>query len=417
MRRLAGGLIFVGLSASLTAQVIDRPPPQQPSQGRGGGGGGFGGVGLSFSLGKKKPKVKTLEQRDADIPDALTDQIIIVTAGTAADAARITRAGGVTLIEATPLEAISRTMIVAALEPGDSVAAATARLEGVRGVEWAQPNQLFQPLGKASLPKRFTLHGVTPATARVSGTIAMIDTPVDTRHESLKGAVVQQTVYSPDSAPAIHGTAVASLLVGTGEVKGIAAGARLISLAAFAPSKDGTGLSQTRYLAKAVNGAWSLNPHVLNLSFGGNPDRLLASLLDAVRTRGICVAAAAGNGGAKGKVLFPATHPASLAITAVDEKLKPYTWASRGTGIDVAGVGVGLLATVPGGYRQVSGTSFATAIIAGALLRLPACSTARNPGAMKQQVTALAQDLGAKGRDPIFGAGLFRLAIPASKKK
>ena len=244
----------------------------------------------------------------------------------------------------------------------------------------------------------------------------MIDTPVDTRHESLKAASVQQFVFSASPAVALHGTAVASLLVGTGEVKGIAAGAKLISLAAFEPSKDGTGLSQTRYLAKALNAAANMQPNVLNLSFGGNEDKALAALLTAINKRGICVAAAAGNGGPKGRVLFPATHPASLAITAVDEKLKPYAYASQGSKIDVAGVGVGLLATVPGGYRQVSGTSFATAIVSGALLRMPACNGGRNPAGMKQQVAALAQDLGPKGRDPVFGAGLFRLSVPAKKK-
>ena len=39
---------------------------------------------------------------------------------------------------------------------------------------------------------------------------------------------------------------VASLLVGGGEVNGMAQGARLISLAAFDPITKGSGVSQTR---------------------------------------------------------------------------------------------------------------------------------------------------------------------------
>jgi hypothetical protein len=31
---------------------------------------------------------------------------------------------------------------------------------------------------------------------------------------------------------------------------------------------------------------------------------------------------------------------------------------------------------------------------------------------MKAQVSARAQDLGVAGRDPVFGAGLFRLSAP-----
>jgi NAD(P)H-dependent flavin oxidoreductase YrpB (nitropropane dioxygenase family) len=78
--------------------------------------------------------------------------------------------------------------------------------------------------------------------------------------------------------------------------------------------------------------------------------------------------------------------------------------------VDISGVGVGLNAAVPGGRRAVSGTSFATAVISGALLRMPACNGGRNPDAMKGQVAAFAQDLGAPGRDPVFGAGLFKLS-------
>ena len=69
----------------------------------------------------------------------------------------------------------------------------------------------------------------------------------------------------------------------------------------------------------------------------------------------------------------------------------------------------------PGGRRAVSGTSFATAVISGALLRMPACNGGRDPGAMKAQVAGLAQDLGVPGRDAVFGAGLFRLSAGEGK--
>jgi hypothetical protein len=164
-----------------------------------------------------------------------------------------------------------------------------------------------------------------------------------------------------------------------------------------------------------MNEASRLRPDVLNLSFGGPRDRLLGLTLDTIRANGICVSAAGGNGGPTGKILFPASHPASLAVTAVDENLRGYTHASRGGRVDIAGVGVGLNAAVPGGRRAVSGTSFAAAVISGALLRMPACGGGRDPAAMKIGVAALAQDLGEKGRDPVFGDGLFRLG--KAKKK
>jgi subtilisin family serine protease len=237
----------------------------------------------------------------------------------------------------------------------------------------------------------------------------MIDTPIEPNHESLKGAAVEQRIFGTSAVPAFHGTAIASLLVGTGEVTGMAQGAKLISLAAFDPAKSTSGISQTRYILKAMDAAWSLRPDVLNLSFGGKEDPLMGQMLVAINTRGICTVAAAGNGGPTGKVLFPATHPVTLAVTAADEKLRGYAYASQGSAIDVTGIGVGLLATAPGGYRQVSGTSFATAIVSGALMRSAACTKTHDPATMRKAAAAMAQDLGAPGVDPVFGAGLFRL--------
>ncbi len=428
MKRACAALLITTLATPASGQAIPgqgsptRPPDQPPRGGNGGGnGGGIGGIGLTIKLGKKKKKLPPalaeapLEMRDADVPDYLPDQVIFVTQGPAIGADRIARAARVTIIETSFLDESGVTMVVAQLASGDSVPAAMARLEKQKGTGWAQPNHQFQLLGK-SLPKRFALHAIPEKQPRVSGKVAMIDAPVDLGHDNLKGAATTQQFFGVSPAPAMHGTAVAALLVGTGAYPGTAQGAQLTSLAAFGPAAAGTSLSRTSYLAKAMNAASRLRPDVLNLSFGGPQDRLLALTLDTIRKNGVCVAAAAGNGGPAGKVLFPATHEASLAVTAVDENLRGYAYASRGDRVDVSGVGVGLNAAVPGGRRAVSGTSFATAVISGALLRMPACNGARDPGAMKAQVGALAQDLGATGRDPVFGAGLFRLGLKASKK-
>jgi Subtilase family len=412
MKRSLAALFLASIATIAVAQAIPGQGPQQPRQDPPrGGGGGFGGIGIGISLGKKKPKLPLappLEMRDVDIPDYLPDQIIFVIAGQVSSVETIIRAAKVSLIETAFLSEAGVTMVVAQLLPGDSVPAALTRVAKIKGVGWAQPNYQFQLLG-SKLPKRFAMHAIPEKQPRVSGNIVMIDAPVDVAHDNLKGAAVTQSFFGTVQRPALHGTAVAALLVGTGDYPGTAQGAKLTSLAAFGPAADGASLSRTSYLAKAMNEASRLRPDVLNLSFGGPVDRLLGVMLDTVYKNGVCVSAAAGNGGPAGKVLFPATHPASLAVTAVDENLRGYAYASQGPRVDVSGVGVGLNAAAPGGRRAVSGTSFATAVISGALLRMPACNGGRNPGSMKAQVAALAQDLGATGRDPVYGAGLFRL--------
>jgi hypothetical protein len=409
MKRLIAGLAFVSLASAAVGQAIpNQPRPNRPNS----SGVGFG---LSINLGgKKKPKTQPLEMRDAVIDEYVAGEVIFVIDGQGANAEAIARKANLAVIESAWLDESNVTMVVAALSPSETVSVAIARLERQKGVAFAQPNYQFQLLGK-SRPKRFDLHVIPEKQTSVSGSIVMIDAAVDTGHANLAGASVTQQFFGTDKTPAVHGTAIAALLVGTGSYPGTAQGAKLTSLAAFGGSATDAVLSRTSYLAKAVNEASRLRPDVLNLSFGGPQDRLLGITLDTIRKNGVCVSAAAGNGGPSGKVLFPASHPSSLAVTAVDEKLKGYAYASQGARIDVAGVGVGLNAAAPGGRRAVSGTSFATAVISGALLRMPACNGGRNPAAMKEQVAARAQDLGAKGHDTVFGNGLFRLSAPVKK--
>ena len=412
MTRLIAGLALALLASAAVGQAIPGQG-QQPRPNRTNTGGT--GIGLSITLGgKKKPKTPPLEMHDTVIDEYVADQVIFVIDGQSANAEAITRKANVSFIEAAWLDESDLTMVVAALAVGDSVSSAIIRLERQKGVAFAQPNYQFQLLGK-SRPKRFDLHIIPEKQPNVAGSIVMIDATVDTAHANLSGASVTQQYFGTDKTPAVHGTAIAALLVGTGNYPGTAQGAMLTSLVAFGGSATDTALSRTSQLAKAMNEASRLRPDVLNLSFGGPQDRLLSLTLDTIRKNGVCVSAAAGNGGPSGKVLFPASHPSSLAVTAIDEKLKGYAYASQGDRIDVAGVGVGLNAAVPGGRRSVSGTSFATAVISGALLRMPACNGGRNPAVMKEQVAARAQDLGAKGHDVVFGDGLFRLSVPVKK--
>lgn len=416
MRRwgTAGGLALLAASAAM-AQVGGPIPqdrnPQQPSQ----GGGGFGGIGLSLSLGGKKAPPEPpltgppLQMRDRALSDYVDGQVLYFIKGDAAAAARIARAGKVRVLTVTPLPELGVSMVVAALAPGESVPLAVERLGHIPGVEWAQPDLRFQVLGN-SREQGAGLSGIRLGPkSRVSGTIAMIDSPVDLANPALKGAAINQTGFGGDLTPSPHGTAVAELLVGTGPFAGVAQGARLVSLAAFAPVGEDWWQSQTSRVIVAADRALALRPDVLNLSFGTRlDDPALGRALVRFEALGTCVVAAAGNSGG-GPVLYPARQPSVMAVTAVDGGKRLYTYASRGPEIDIAAWGVAMNAAVPGGRRAVSGTSFATAIVSGALLRLAACARDHQPGVMRSQIAAGALDLGPKGRDDQFGSGLLRL--------
>lgn len=416
MKPIAGLAIALLIASPLLAQVI----PGGPTQPRGPKSSGIGGIGIGISFGKKKksktPPAPPMEMVDADIPDYVEGEVLFFVKGDARSVDRIAKAARVTVVETTYLDELDETMVRVALPRGDSVEAVVLRLKAQKGVTSAQPNILYQLLSDSAREKGAGLHGIRlGSNSTVSGTILMIDSAVDTENAALKGAKITQQNFADDTAPSAHGTAVAEILVGTGTASGVAKGASLVSLAAFEPAGEKSWLSTTAKLVKASNAAPKYSPDVVNLSFGAKSfDGKLNDMLDVFERKGICVAAAAGNDSSA--VKFPARKSTVVAVTAVGGNGKTvYAAASKGPEIDVAAWGVGLLAATPNGWRTVSGTSFASAVVTGGLLRLNGCNGGGMPAATRSFIASTAEDLGTKGHDPIFGAGLFRLSAPKKK--
>ncbi|MEL7173696.1 MAG: S8 family serine peptidase, partial [Pseudomonadota bacterium] len=117
--------------------------------------------------------------------------------------------------------------------------------------------------------------------------------------------------------------------------------------------------------------------------------------------------AAAGNGGPRSAPAFPAAYPEVLAVAAVDRRLRPYRKGNRGSYIDLAAPGVDVLSAGGSATRTWSGTSFAVPYVAAALLRARAL-TKGDAAAAKRLLKEGARDLGAPGRDEVFGHGLVQ---------
>ena len=96
-----------------------------------------------------------------------------------------------------------------------------------------------------------------------------------------------------------------------------------------------------------------------------------------------------------------------IAVSATDATDKLFEPSNRGNYLALAAPGVDLLLPGPGEkYQVTSGTSFAAAYVSG----LAALIVERNPGVAPEVVrkilTDTARDLGPKGKDDQFGAGL-----------
>jgi hypothetical protein len=245
--------------------------------------------------------------------------------------------------------------------------------------------------------------------------VAVIDSGADASHPELQGVVAGSfDALGQEAAPHAHGTAMAAAIAAQAQLQGVAPAARLLMARAFSGKAGPASASGTTFhILSAFDWAASEGARVVNLSFAGPQDRLLSRTLAGAKARGIVSIAAAGNGGARAAPLYPGADPNVIAVTATDADDKPFASANRGTYVAVAAPGVDVLAAEPQGrYAFSSGTSIAAAHVSG----LVALVLERRPDldidAVRKLLMESAVDLGARGRDPVFGAG--RVDAPAA---
>jgi subtilisin family serine protease len=84
-----------------------------------------------------------------------------------------------------------------------------------------------------------------------------------------------------------------------------------------------------------------------------------------------------------------------------------FTMSNRGNHIAIAAPGVDILLPAPdAGFQVTSGTSFAAAHISGVVALMLERRPNLSPDAVRRILMSTAKDLGPKGRDDQYGAGL-----------
>ncbi len=226
--------------------------------------------------------------------------------------------------------------------------------------------------------------------------IGHLDTGVAADHPDLCGKIAAFQFFDNDGDPVpgpdpldtgSHGTATASLICG--ETTGTAPGARLCSAVVI----DG-GKCLVRVLC-GLEWLLSFNIRVLSMSLGlpgENP--LFSIILSRLRERGVLPVLPIGNTGV-GWSCSPGNYADILAVGAVDAggqvaRFSGSQWFDRDENPckpDVVAPGVEVRCASPdGGYQQCSGTSMASAYVAG----IAALLFEALPGATVEQVeTAL----------------------------
>lgn len=205
--------------------------------------------------------------------------------------------------------------------------------------------------------------------------------------------------------PALHGTAVASLLAGhAGRFRGAAPGAELYAADVFCGGPTGGAVDE---VAEAFDWLMHERVPVINVSLVGPANRTLESVVAGAVSRGYLIVAAVGNDGPAAPPLYPAAWPGVVGVTAVDARGRVLPEAERGPQVKFAAPGADMTAArTPRGYALVRGTSFAAPIVAGLLAQTLHSPDQAAAGEALSGLARRAVPRGAPGLDPAYGYGL-----------
>ncbi|WP_265517141.1 S8 family serine peptidase [Nitratireductor luteus] len=341
----------------------------------------------------------------AVVGDHVPDEVLVTIDGDVAAAEAIAAALGLEVRSSRASALLDTTVARYGIPDGRPVGVVLAQLVADGRTLGQAPNHIYT-LEQAGQLVPYAFERIALNAEQASGAdidIAVIDTALDENHPALKEAVAGLFDAMPDRfiEERGHGTSISGLIAGGGPFRGLATGARIHHARAF----EG-GRSSMDVLLSALDWAVAQQVRIINMSFVGPKNLLFEAACRAARERGIVLVAAAGNNGPRAPYGYPAAYDGVIAVTATDAQDMLMEQANRGPYVELSAPGVKLLAPIPGGGMDaVTGTSFAAAVVSGAIANLM-----RAEGLDADEISArLAQtaiDLGAPGRDDDYGYGL-----------
>ncbi|MEW2383273.1 S8 family serine peptidase [Micromonospora sp. NPDC047707] len=245
-------------------------------------------------------------------------------------------------------------------------------------------------------------------------TVAVPDTGVDSHPDLHRNLLPGFNALFRDSGDGRsdghgHGTGMGGVIAAHGQggnrgALGIAPQAKILPII----SSSAENLGDPEDLAIAVEMAISHGVQVISVSSTGSTNHRLTQAIKQALASDIVVVAGVGNRPVIQHVSYPATEPGVLAVGGVDRAGNHAALSVTGPEVDITAPAVEIYSTsTKGSYRRGTGTSGATAIVAGAA----ALIRARHPNLAASEVvhrlTATAVDKGPPGRDDQYGYGVI----------
>ncbi len=272
--------------------------------------------------------------------------------------------------------------------------------------------------------------------------VAILDSGIDMNHPELKGKVVAQYDYVNNDYDATddrgHGTHVAGTVAArtnnkdaSGQYVGVAGTCPNCSLINAKVLDANNGYANDVGIIYAIHFAVYHKAKVINMSFGGTGySGALMSAVDYAWNNGIVLVGSAGNDGNDGLGFYPAAYENVIAVAATDKDDARATWddpkttdvvekSNAGNWVDVAAPGKDILSTTPT-YASTcmpnpcyqknydgtfSGTSMAAPHVSGLAALLLSKDGLISNAQVRNEIESRAWDLGATGKDPVFGHG------------
>jgi type VII secretion-associated serine protease mycosin len=267
------------------------------------------------------------------------------------------------------------------------------------------PHEQLVPLGADQAWQYSTGAGVL---------VAVLDSGVDGDHPDLAGRVLEGHDFVDGSTdgrvdPVGHGTTVASQIAAGGDpVLGLAPEATILPVRVL---DERNRYRSAATVAEGVRWAVDHGAQVINMSLGGARDSgVLAEALAYAMEHDVVVVACTGNqvNEEYQEVWYPAREPGVVAVAGVTfSGGGPRHWEPSLTGPETVLTAPAVVtgARAGGGYRDVQGTSFSSALVTAVAALIRARWPELSAGDVVNRLVATAQDAGAIGRDPIYGFG------------
>ena len=348
--------------------------------------------------------------------DFVADEVLATVDGDAQSVQEIAAAFGLEIRAQRLSTLLGVTIARLGIPDGRPVGLVLAQLAGDQRVLQREANHVLV-LQQAAAVVNYAFQRIVLDADTASGEgvrVAVIDTAVDENHPALKGVIAATFDALPETPveERDHGTSIDGLIAGTGPFPGMAPGAVIYHARAF----EG-GRSTMDVLLAALDWAAEQDVRIINMSFVGPRNGLLEIACTAARTRGMILVAAAGNNGPKAPYGYPAAYEGVIAVTATDEKDRLMPQANRGPYVFISAPGVDMIAPVRGGNDLVTGTSFAAAVVTGAVANLLHAAPDRTVDWVEAALSETASDLGDRGRDNDFGFGLMNAKAASDRQK